>query len=106
MAQNFRRFAQKITVANQAMVMLTSDSYDTVVGIHLANVADNQINVDVYITNASTNYYIQKGTPIPAGSSLSVDGKFVLQSGDALTVVTDTANSCDVWVSVVDDIST
>ena len=106
MAQNFRRFAHKITTANSAITMFNSDSYDTVVGIHLANTGSNQIEVDVYITNSSTNYYIQKGTPIPVGSALSVDGKFVFQSGDALAVVSDTANSCDVWVSVVDDIST
>ena len=44
-----------------------------------------------------------------AGSSLQVlDGgaKFVVQSGDALKVVSDTASSLDVWVSTVDAIST
>ena len=37
-----------------------------------------------------------------------VDGgaKFVVQSGDALKVVSDTASSLDVWVSTVDAIST
>ena len=47
--------------------------------------------------------------PIPAGSALQVlDGgaKFVVQSGDALKVISDTASSLDVWVSTVDDIST
>ena len=45
------------------------------------------------------------------GSSLQVlDGgaKLVLDgtTSDALKVVSDTASSCDVWVSAVDDIST
>ena len=37
-----------------------------------------------------------------------VDGgaKFVVQSGDALKVISDTASSADVWVSAVDAIST
>jgi hypothetical protein len=32
--------------------------------------------------------------------------KIVMQSGDALNVKSDTASSADVWVSVVDAIST
>jgi hypothetical protein len=47
--------------------------------------------------------------PIPSGSALQVlDGgaKFVVQSGDALKVISDTASSLDVWVSTVDAIST
>jgi hypothetical protein len=63
----------------------------------------------VYINDASNDIYLVKDAPIPAGSSLQVlDGgaKFVVQSGDALKVVSDTASSADVWVSAVDDIST
>ena len=52
---------------------------------------------------------VSPDAPIPSGSSLQVlDGgaKFVVQSGDALKVVSDTASSLDVWVSAVDAIST
>ena len=37
-----------------------------------------------------------------------IDGgsRFVVQNGDALKVVSDTASSADVWVSAVDAIST
>ena len=51
----------------------------------------------------------KKFAPIPTGSSLQVlDGgaKIVLQTGDALKIVSNTASSCDAWVSVVDAIST
>jgi hypothetical protein len=47
--------------------------------------------------------------PYQLGSALQVlDGgaKFVVQSGDALKVISDTASSLDVWVSTVDAIST
>ena len=53
--------------------------------------------------------FLQKDTPIPAGSALQVlDGgaKLVMVSGDALKIKSNTASSADVWVSVVDAIST
>ena len=66
-------------------------------------------------TSASDDMYcvflgkaVQTVNP-PSGSSLQVlDGgaKFVVQSGDALKVISDTASSLDVWVSTVDAIST
>jgi hypothetical protein len=62
----------------------------------------------VYINDGSNDIYLVKDAPIPAGSALQVlDGgaKFVVQSGDALKVISDTASSLDVWVSAVDDIS-
>ena len=49
-----------------------------------------------------------KNAPIIDGQALQViDGgaKYVVKSGDVLKVVSDTASSCDVIVSVVDAIS-
>lgn len=108
MAQNFRRYTAN-DVGTSASTLFTADSYDTVVGISLANVTASQIIVSCYINDATNDIYLVKDVPIPAGSSLQVlDGgaKFVVQSGDALKVVSDTASSLDVWVSTVDDIST
>lgn len=108
MAQNFRRYTSN-DVGTSAATLFTADSYDTVVGISIANVTAAQITVDVYINDATNDIYLVKSAPIPAGSALQVlDGgaKFVVQSGDALKVVSDTASSADVWVSTVDDIST
>jgi hypothetical protein len=108
MAQNFRRYTSN-AVGTSAATLFTANSYDTVVGISVANITSSAINVDVYINDASNDIYLVKDAPIPAGSSLQVlDGgaKFVVQSGDALKVISDTASSADVWVSAVDDIST
>jgi hypothetical protein len=108
MAQNFRRYTSN-AVGTSAATLFTANSYDTVVGISVANITSNAINVDVYINDSSNDIYLVKDAPIPAGSALQVlDGgaKFVVQSGDALKVVSDTASSADVWVSAVDDIST
>jgi len=73
MAQNFRRYTNN-NVGTSAATSFTANSYDTVVGISVANIIDG-------------------------------GAKFVMQSGDALKIVSDTASSLDVWVSVVDDIS-
>ena len=79
------------------------------VGISVANVASATINVSVFISSGGNDIHLIKDTPIVQGSALQIiDGgaRFVLQSGDALKVISDTASSADVWVSAVDDIST
>ena len=111
MAQNFRRYLERNigTTAVDIPDGANFDTYDTIVGINLANVAATSISASVYITNSSLNYYIIKNVTIPVGSSLQVlDGgaKFVVQSGDRLFIISDTASSIDALVSVVDDIST
>jgi hypothetical protein len=110
MAQNFRRYIERNIGTSAVDVPDGSDfnSYDTIIGINLANVTASAINASVYIASGGNNYYIIKNAPIPAGSSLQVlDGgaKFVVQSGDRLYIISDTATSIDAVVSVVDDIS-
>ena len=108
MAQNFRRYTSN-DVGTLAATLFTADSYDTVVGISLANVTASAINVSVYINDGANDIYLVKDAPIPQGSQLQVlDGgaKYVVQTGDALKVISDTASSVDVWVSTVDAIST
>ena len=110
MAQNFRRYIERAigTSATDIPDGANFDSYDTIVGINLANIVAQQITVSVYLQNGGNNYYLIKDAPIPAGSSLQLlDGgaKFVVQSGDKLNIVSDTASSLDVIVSAVDDIS-
>jgi hypothetical protein len=109
MAQNFRRYIARNTGTSPA-TLFTADSYDTVIGIRCANVhATTAANVSVYINDGSNDHYIVKSVPIPVGSSLElIDGgaKIVVDSGDILKVVSDTASSIDTWVSCVDAIST
>ena len=109
MAQDIERHINRTTGASPVTVF-TSNSDDTVVGIRCCNIhASTTINVDVYIVNGGNNYYLIKTAPIPVGGSLElIDGgsKIILQSGDALTVVSDTASSLDTVVSRIDAIST
>ena len=63
----------------------------------------------IIINDGSNDIHLVKSAPIPVGSQLQlIDGgaKIVVQSGDVIKVVSDTASSCDVWVSAVDAIST
>ena len=107
MAQNFRRYTSN-DVGTSAATLFTADSYDTVVGISVANVTASAVVASVYINDGTNDIYLVKDAPIPAGSSLQVlDGgaKFVVENNDALKVVSDTPSSLDVWVSTVDAIS-
>ena len=107
MAQNFRRYTSN-DVGTSAATSFTANSYDTVVGISLANVSTTAVNASVYINDGTNDIYLIKDAPIPTGSALQVlDGgaKFVMQNGDALKIISNTASSLDCWVSVVDDIS-
>ena len=111
MAQNFRRYKESAigTGATDIPNGSNFDSYDTIVGISLANILGSTINADVYIANGGTNYYLVKTAPIPSGGALQLlDGgaKVVVQSGDRLYIKSDTASSIDAVVSVVDAIST
>jgi hypothetical protein len=107
MAQDFERNIAR-NVGTGAVTMRTANSDDALIGINIANVTTSQILMDVFINDGSNDYYIIKDAPIPVGSTLQVlDGgaKVVMQASDVLKVQSDTASSADVWVSVVDTIS-
>jgi hypothetical protein len=109
MAQNFRNQIVRNTGTSAIDILNAVNSYDTVIGIRLANVAASAINVDIYIVRSATNYYLIKSAPIPVGGSLElIDGgaKVVLEDGDKITAISDTATSLDSVVSYIDTIST
>ena len=107
MAQDFTRYKARLT-GTSAATLFTANSNDTVVGISVANVTGSAVNASVFINDGTNDFYLVKDAPIPSGSALQVlDGgaKVVVQSGDILKVVSNTASSLDTWVSTVDAIS-
>ena len=102
MAQNFRRYTSN-SVGTSAATIFTADSYDTIVGISVANVTASAVTASVFINDGANDCtLVVKDADIPAKSALQVlDGgaKFVVQSGDALKVQSSAATSLDVWVS-------
>ena len=108
MAQDFERLIARATGTSGATIF-TADGDDAVVSLRLANIHSGTIVVDCFVTTGGNDYYLIKQVSIPTGSSLELiygGSRFVLASGDALKVDTDTASSLDVWCSVVGDIST
>lgn len=70
-----------------------------VIGLNLANITASQVIVDVQLAGV----YLVKGAPIPAGGALSaLDGKIILEATDTCVVTSDTAASCDVILSVLE----
>tara|TARA_R110002124_G_scaffold32957_1_gene109892 strand:+ start:710 stop:1036 length:327 start_codon:yes stop_codon:yes gene_type:complete len=108
MAQDFTRYIARATGTSGATIF-TANSDDAVISVRLANILGTAITADVFVTVSSADYYLVKGITIPSGSSVElIDGasRFVVVSGDALKVDCNTDNALDVWVSVVDAIST
>ena len=107
MAQDFTRYKARLT-GTSAATLFTANSNDTIVGISVANVTGSAVNASVFINDGTNDFYLIKDAPIPSGSALQVlDGgaKVVVQSGDILKVVSNTASSLDTWISTVDAIS-
>jgi len=107
MAQDFERYR---AAATNAATLFTADSDDAIISIRIANITAGSVTADCYIYDGSSvNYYLVKGITIPTGSSVElIDGasRFVIQNNDQLKVASNTSAALDVWVSVVDSIST
>jgi copper(I)-binding protein len=109
MAQDFESTGSQIT--DSETTLLTANSDDAIIGLRLTNVTASTITVDVYIDKGGvgTDRYIAKDLSIPPASSVELiqgGAKVVLQNGDVLYGLADTATSVDVWLSRVDSIST
>ena len=106
MATNtFTRYVAK-NVGNTANTMVTAgaNTQTTVIGLSLSNTTTGTITANVFVTASSVNYYIVQNATIASGGALVLfggDGKLVLTTGDAFKVQTNTANSADAILSVL-----
>lgn len=95
------------TIAYQASAGTTS----TLVGLSIANTTTEEVNVNVTVTDSSTNTtgFILKNAPIAAGGALIVIGgeqKLVLEENDSIKVQSSAAGSVDVVASALDSLVT
>ena len=107
MAQDFRNTLNSATGTGAATLVNAGD-YDAVIGIRSCNILTTTIEVDVYVTNSATNYYLAKGVVIPPNSAVELiqgGAKVVLKNGDVLYAKSDTASSLDTITSYIDTIS-
>tara|TARA_R100000005_G_C4983661_1_gene192608 strand:- start:274 stop:600 length:327 start_codon:yes stop_codon:yes gene_type:complete len=106
MANLFRSYTDTaIGTSEQTAYTVPSGTVAVVIGLNVANITGNQVNVDLRVDKASgDDVYLVKNIPIPNGASFEFNAgnKFVLQTGDAIKVTSDTASSVDVLVSVLE----
>jgi hypothetical protein len=83
-----------------------SSTETTIIGMSIANITSSQITVDVKLeNNDGNNVFIIKDAPIPVGSTLvpvGGDQKIVMEASDVLKVQSDTANSADTALSILE----
>ena len=91
--------------ANSDMSIYTCPSSTTtvVIGLTVSNLTSSQITVDLKL-DASTNVHLVKNLPVPAGSAFEYmsGNKIILTAGHSITAQADTANSCDVVMSIME----
>ena len=107
MANTFKNevFAGGNTAANTDIIVYTCPSSTTtvVIGLSVANLTTNQITTDVKL-NAGTTVHLVKNLPIPAASSFEFmsGNKVILEAGDSIIVQSDTANSVDIIMAIME----
>ena len=93
------------TSANALMNVYTAPSATTtvVIGLTLANTTTSQITADIKLSAGQT-VFLAKTIPIPSGSSFEYMGgnKVIMETGNTLSVVSNTANSLDTVASIME----
>jgi len=108
MANTFYRKIQ----ANVGLVANTINSYTVgggvtsiVLGLTLCNTTGATINASVFVQNGANIHYIVKNAPITTGGALvpiGGDQKLVLQVNDNVKVQSDSVNSVDAFMSIME----
>ena len=109
MANTFKNSAVAATGTSE-VTAYTTPSYTTttVIGLTCANVTSTspiKVSIRVYDSSGSAYFYIVKNAEIYEGGALVAvggDQKLVLETGDLIRVVSDTASSVDTIVSVME----
>ena len=100
---NLKVFA--ICYPNAIASAVASPDAVVVIGITIANVSGSGVLVGVGITRPSSDdVKVLKNVPIPQGSSLEFmsGNKVVLETADTLTVNSDTNNSIDASLTIME----
>ena len=106
MANTFKlKTKNNVGVTTSDVYVVPSATTTVVIGVTLANISGQSINVGVGITRAtSDDVNILKTIPLPHGSTIEFmqGNKVVLESTDTLTAVSDLNNSLDVALTIME----
>ena len=82
----------------------TTTTDDILIGMNVANVGAGTASVSVLINDGTADINVIKDVSVPVGGNIElVDGKIVLETGDALKVVSDVA--VDVWATILEGVN-
>lgn len=106
MANTFKlKTKANVGITTQNVYVVPSATTTVVIGITLANITGGGVLVGVGITRPSADdVNVLKNVPIPQGSSLEfmAGNKVVLETSDTLTVNSDTNNSIDASLTIME----
>ena len=106
MANTFKlKTKANVGVTTDNVYVVPAATTTVVIGVTLANVSGQSINVGIGITRASTDdVNIMKDIPLPQGSSIEFmqGNKVVLEETDSLTAESDLNNSLDVALTIME----
>ena len=106
MANTFKlKTKANVGITTQNVNVVPSATTTVVIGITLANTSGSGCLVGVGITRPSTDdVKLLKNAPIPQGSSLELmsGNKVVLETADTITVDSDTNNSIDATLTIME----
>ena len=108
MANTFKlKTIANVGVSTVGIYTVPAATATVVIGITLANTSGSGVNVGIGITRAGATEDVKllKNAPIPQGSSLEfmAGNKVVLETtGDTLTVDSDTNNSIDAALTIME----
>jgi hypothetical protein len=108
MANTFKNsISGSIGITETTVYTAPASTTTTVIGIAIANRVQQDIKIDVklYDNSASKNVYLCSGSLIPVTSNIVLVGgeqKVVLEENDYLTLASNTSNSADITISVLE----
>lgn len=109
MANTFKNAAAAATGTSEVSVYtVPSSTTTTVIGLTCANVTSTspiKVSIRVYDDSATAHFYVVKNAEIFEGGALVAvggDQKLVLETGDVIKIISDTASSIDTIVSVME----
>ena len=106
MANTFKSYTDtRIGTSEATVYTVAANTVAVVIGCNIANLTGDQISASVRLDKATgDDIYIIKNIPIPNGSAFEFNtgNKIVMETGDAIKIVSDTASSLDVVISVLE----
>ena len=107
MANSFKNYLGTSvgTTANAVYSPTTSGMQSTIIGMTLANITNLPVYASVLLNSSSANAYLIKDALIPTGGTLvpvGGDQKLVMEQNDVLYVSSNSNNSVDVIISVLE----